>query len=214
MRRLDTCLASLDRGLRSIAGVVEAKRANPADAVAASSPAGDEPLDDAEQRHAAGLMRVNHCGEICAQALYEGQALTARSPAVRDALQAAAQEEADHLAWCRQRLDELHSQPSVLDAPFYAASFLLGAATGLLGDRPSLGFVAATEDGVRRHLDRHLARLPKGDAKSRAILEAMRRDEVRHGAQAERDGGAAYPRPVKAAMELASKAMTATTYRI
>ena len=214
MRPLDTCLASLDRGLRSIAGVVEAKRTNPADAVAPTATPGELPLDDAEQRHAAGLMRVNHCGEICAQALYEGQALTARSPAVRDALYAAAQEEADHLAWCRQRLDELHSQPSVLDAPFYAASFLLGAATGLLGDRLSLGFVAATEDGVRRHLDRHLERLPRSDAKSRAILEAMRRDEMRHGAQAERDGGAAYPRAVKAAMELASKAMTATTYRL
>lgn len=214
MTRLDMGLAALDRGLRSIAGVVEAKRPNPADGVVVASHAGDDPLDDDEQRHAAGLMRVNHCGEICAQALYEGQALTARSVTVRDALQAAAQEEADHLAWCRQRLDELHSRTSVLDAPFYAASFLLGAATGLLGDRLSLGFVAATEDGVRRHLDRHLERLPKGDAKSRAILEAMRRDEMRHGAQAERDGGAVYPRPVKAAMALASKAMTATTYRL
>ena len=213
MGALEDCLASLDRGLRSVAGVVEAKRENPANAVAATSRATGEPLDD-ERRHAAGLMRVNHCGEICAQALYEGQALTARSPAVRESLHAAARDEADHLAWCRQRLYELGSRTSVFDPAFYAASFLLGAATGLLGDRLSLGFVAATEDGVRRHLERHLERLPKDDAKSRAILEAMRADEMRHGAQAERDGGVAYPKAVKAAMELASKAMTTATYRL
>ena len=213
MGALEDCLASLDRGLRSVAGAVAAKRENPANAVAATSHATGELLDD-ERRHAAGLMRVNHCGEICAQALYEGQALTARSPAVRESLHAAARDEADHLAWCRQRLDELDSRTSVFDAAFYAASFLLGAATGLLGDRLSLGFVAATEDGVRRHLERHLERLPEGDAKSRAILEAMRADEMHHGAQAERDGGVAYPKAVKATMELASKVMTTATYRL
>ena len=207
MSVLDTCLATLERGLRSVAGGVEAKRANPADALEAT-------LNDSERRHAAGLMRVNHCGEICAQALYEGQALTARSNAVREALAAAAREEEDHLAWCRQRLDELGSRTSLLDPAFYAASYVLGAAAGLLGDRLSLGFVAATEDGVRRHLDRHLQSLPDGDAKSRAILEEMRADEVRHGADAVRAGGVAYPKPIKAAMAVAAKAMTTATYRL
>ena len=207
MSVLDTCLATLERGLRSVAGGVEAKRANPADAFEAT-------LNDSERRHAAGLMRVNHCGEICAQALYEGQALTARSNAVREALAAAAREEEDHLAWCRQRLDELGSRTSLLDPAFYAASYVLGAAAGLLGDRLSLGFVAATEDGVRRHLDRHLQSLPDGDAKSRAILEEMRADEVRHGADAVRAGGVAYPKPIKTAMAIAAKTMTTATYRL
>ena len=206
--RLDACLAVLDRGLRRIAGVPgTARRASPADALEAT-------LNDDERRRAAGLMRVNHCGEVCAQALYEGQALTARSAAVRAALAAAAQEEEDHLAWCRQRLDELGSRPSLLDPAFFAASLLLGTAAGLLGDRLSLGFVAATEDGVRRHLDRHLARLPEGDAKSRAILEAMRADEMRHGADAARAGGTDYSKAIKAAMALAAKAMTTTTYHL
>ena len=207
MSVLDTCLATLERGLRSVAGGVEAKRTNPADAFEAT-------LNDSERRHAAGLMRVNHCGEICAQALYEGQALTARSNAVREALAAAAHEEEDHLAWCRQRLDELDSRTSLLDPAFYAASYMLGAAAGLLGDRLSLGFVAATEDGVRRHLDRHLQSLPAHDAKSRAILEEMRADEVRHGADAVRAGGVAYPKPIKTAMAIAAKTMTTATYRL
>ena len=158
-------------------------------------------------------MRVNHCGEVCAQGLYEGQALTARREPVRLALAKAAREEQDHLAWCRQRLEELDERPSVLDGAFYVASFTLGAATGLLGDRLSLGFVEATEDQVRSHLDRHLRQLPSGDAKSRAILEAMRADEVRHGEDAVRAGGVYYPLAVKTAMSLASKVMTATTSR-
>ena len=207
MSVLDTCLATLQRGLRSVAGGIEAKRPSPADAFEAT-------LSDSERRHAAGLMRVNHCGEICAQALYEGQALTARSSAVRETLAAVAREEEDHLAWCRQRLDELDSRTSLLDPAFYAVSYVLGAAAGLLGDRLSLGFVAATEDGVRRHLDRHLQSLPEHDAKSRAILEEMRADEVRHGADAVRAGGVAYPKPIKAAMAVAAKAMTTATYRL
>ena len=159
-------------------------------------------------------MRVNHCGEVCAQGLYEGQALTARREEVRQALTQAAREEEDHLAWCRQRLTELDAQPSILDGAFYVASFALGAATGLLGDRLSLGFVEATEDQVRRHLDQHLEQLPKGDAKSRAILETMRADEVRHGADAVGSGGVRYPLVVKTAMGLAAKLMTATTARL
>lgn len=214
--RLDACLAVLDRGLRRIAGVEATapqrrgrppRRASPADEFEAT-------LSGSERRRAAGLMRVNHCGEVCAQALYEGQALTARSADVRAALAAAARDEEDHLAWCRQRLDELDSQPSLLDPAFDAASFLLGGAVGLLGDRLSLGFVAATEDGVRRHLDRHLERLPEGDAKSRAVLEAMRADEMRHGADAARAGGVPFPKVVKGVMALAAKAMTTTTYRL
>ncbi len=206
MSYLDNFLTALDRGLRSIAGVVEAKRPNPATEREAT-------LNDEERRRVASLMRVNHCGEICAQALYEGQALTARSPEVRESLAAAAREEEDHLAWCRQRLGELDSRTSILDPAFYVASYALGAATGLLGDRVSLGFIAATEDEVRRHLERHLERLPPTDDRSRAILEAMRSDEARHGENAARAGGHVFPAAVKGAMGLASKVMTAATYR-
>lgn len=207
MTLLDRCLSSLERGLRGVAGVAQAKRPTPGADL-------NVDLSDAERRRAAALMRVNHCGEICAQGLYEGQALTARRQQVRDALARAAREEEDHLAWCRQRLTELHAQPSVFDATFFAASFALGAATGLLGDRLSLGFVEATEDQVRRHLDRHLERLPGADAKSRAILEAMYTDEVRHGEDAARAGGVRYPLPIKAAMGLASTVMTAAASRL
>ena len=207
MELLDTCLTAVDRGLRSLAGTALAKRPNPA------TKQRDELLDDRQRRHAAALMRVNHCGEICAQALYEGQALTAQNDAVRQSLADAAHEEEDHLAWCRERLGELNSRPSRLDPAFYVASFLLGTTTGLLGDRVSLGFVAATEDQVRRHLERHIEALPAGDSKSRAILAAMRDDEVRHGQNAVRAGGAVYPRTVKNVMRWASKLMTATTYR-
>ena len=159
-------------------------------------------------------MRVNHCGEICAQALYEGQAATAREDTVRDSLTAAAQEEADHLTWCRERLTELNEHPSKLDPAFYYASYLLGTVAGLLGDRISLGLVAATEDEVRRHLERHLEALPPADTKSRAILDKMRNDEMQHERNAERAGALLYPKLVKRAMRLASKTMTATTYRI
>ena len=203
---LDACLTQLGRGLRSLAGGASAKRSTPS--------AEETSLTPHERRQAGALMRVNHCGEVCAQALYQGQALTARKPAQRTALTAAAAEEEDHLAWCRQRLAELDSAPSRLDPAFYIASFAVGAATGLLGDRLSLGFVAATEEEVQRHLDRHLARLPAGDGKSRAILAAMRDDEARHGQDAARAGGIPYPAAVKTAMRLASTLMTSTTYRI
>ncbi len=207
MTQLDSLLTALDRGLRSVTGVVEAKRPNPA-------ADRDAELNDQDRRHAAGLMRVNHCGEICAQALYEGQALTAREPEVREALAEAAQVEQDHLAWCRQRLEELDSQPSNLDPIFYVASYTLGAATGLLGDRVSLGFIAATEHEVRRHLDHHLERLPEGDHRSRAILTKMRDDETRHGENAIRSGGVTFPAAIRSAMSLASKLMTTVTYRV
>ena len=203
---VDDLIGVFDRGLRTLAGV--GTPASPAPDV----PEGD--LTDAERSHAAGLMRVNHTGEVCAQALYEGQALTARRDEVKDALEQAAAEEVDHLAWCRQRLDELDARPSVLDPLFYAASFLVGAAAGAMGDRVSLGFVEATEDQVVRHLDRHLADLPADDARSRAIVEEMRADEARHGVNALRAGGRTFPEGVKQAMTAVSRIMTETTYRI
>ena len=171
-------------------------------------------LDETERKHAAGLMRVNHAGEICAQALYEGQALTAKSDAARETLLNAAAEERDHLGWCRDRLQELDAQPSVLDPAFYGASYLIGAVTGLIGDKVSLGFVEATEDQVVAHLNRHMDSLPEADHKSRAIVEQMREDETRHGEAALAQGGEPFPEPVKQVMTLISKLMTETTYRV
>lgn len=207
MTFLDSFLTAVDRGLRSVAGVVNADRPNPAADL-------ESELTDPERRHAARLMRVNHCGEICAQALYEGQSLTARRAGTRESLAAAARQEQDHLAWCRERLAELDGRPSVLDGTFYVASYALGAFTGLLGDRVSLGFIEATEDQVKHHLDRHIEKLPAGDERSRAILTEMRADEMRHGEDAARSGGMAFPKAVRSAMGLISKAMTETTYRI
>jgi ubiquinone biosynthesis monooxygenase Coq7 len=205
---VDDLVIGLDRALRTLAVPPTAERPSPAAAVT------DAPLDEDEKRHAAGLMRVNHTGEICAQGLYEGQAMTARDPATRDALLHAAQEETDHLAWCEERLDELASAPSVLNPIFYVASYAMGAVTGLLGDRVSLGFVEATEDQVCKHLESHLDRLPPQDEKSRAIVDQMHADEARHGAAAIENGGAEFPRPVKSLMTLVSKVMTETTYRL
>lgn len=211
MNGIDALIGAFDRGLRALAGVEKAARPFPG----AELPEGDEDALSADERHhAAGLMRVNHVGEVCAQALYEGQAATARGAEVREALRQAAAEEVDHLAWCRARLDELDARPSVLAPLFYGASFAVGAVAGALGDRLSLGFVAATEDQVVRHLDRCLAALPEEDQRSRAVLEAMRVDEARHGTRALKQGGVEFPRAVREAMTLASRAMTATTYRI
>jgi ubiquinone biosynthesis monooxygenase Coq7 len=159
-------------------------------------------------------MRVNHTGEVCAQALYEGQAMVARDDRTRQALLAAAREENDHLAWCGERLGELGSGPSLLNPIFYAASYAMGAATGLFGDRVSLGFVEATEDQVCRHLESHLEALPEEDSRSRRIVEQMRSDEARHGENALEAGGMTFPPPVKTLMTLVSRVMTETTYRI
>ena len=205
---LDGLIAGFDRGLRTLAGVHQSSRPNPG---------GDIPeanLTDAEREHVAGLMRVNHTGEVCAQALYEGQALTARDASAKESLLAAASEEQDHLVWCRERLRELDARPSLLDPAFFAMSYAMGAAAGLLGDRISLGFVEATEDQVVRHLDEHLQTLPEQDAKSRMVLETMRADETRHGAEALAQGGAEFPQPVKRGMRALAKVMTATTYRV
>ncbi|WP_444815229.1 2-polyprenyl-3-methyl-6-methoxy-1,4-benzoquinone monooxygenase [Stutzerimonas frequens] len=174
----------------------------------------DSELTESETRHVAGLMRINHTGEVCAQALYQGQALTARLPQVRQAMEQAADEEIDHLAWCEQRIRQLGSHTSVLNPLFYGLSFGIGASAGLISDRISLGFVAATEDQVCKHLDEHLGQLPAGDDKSRAILEQMREDEAQHSTAAIDAGGLRFPAPIKFGMSLMSKVMTKATYRI
>lgn len=171
-------------------------------------------LDAQDARHVAGLMRINHTGEVCAQALYQGQALTAKLPDVRVAMERAADEEIDHLAWCEQRIRQLGSQPSVLNPLFYGLSFGLGAVAGLISDKVSLGFVAATEDQVVKHLDEHLQQLPPGDEKSRAILEQMRVDEQQHATSALEAGGLRFPAPLKFGMTLLSKVMTKSAYRL
>lgn len=181
------------------------------------SPAGDirdESLDAGERRHAAGLMRINHTGEVCAQALYQGQGMTAQLADVRTQMEQAAQEEIDHLAWCDARLVELDDRTSYLNPLFYAASFGLGAVAGAVGDRVSLGFVNATEEQVGKHLDDHLEKLPMGDRRSRAILEQMREDEAHHARWALEAGGTRFPGPVKFGMSLASKVMTKSVYRL
>ncbi|MES2819486.1 MAG: 2-polyprenyl-3-methyl-6-methoxy-1,4-benzoquinone monooxygenase [Pseudomonadota bacterium] len=171
-------------------------------------------LNPADTRHVAGLMRINHTGEVCAQALYQGQALTAKLPQVRAAMEHAADEEIDHLAWCEQRIHQLGSHTSVLNPLFYGLSFGVGAVAGLISDKVSLGFVAATEDQVGRHLDEHLNQLPAADEKTRAILEQMRRDEQQHAATALEAGGFRFPAPITFGMRLLSKVMTKSTYRI
>ena len=174
----------------------------------------DAPLSQDQTRHIAGLMRINHTGEVCAQALYQGQALTAKLPQVRKSMEHAAEEEVDHLAWCEQRIRQLGSRPSVLNPLFYGMSFGIGAAAGLVSDRVSLGFVAATEHQVCKHLDEHLQKLPAEDEKSRAILEQMRTDEAQHAESALDAGGFRFPAPLKFGMSVLAKVMTKTTYRI
>lgn len=171
-------------------------------------------MTEQEEKHVAGLMRINHTGEVCAQALYQGQALTAKLPEVREAMEKAAQEEIDHLAWCEERVRELGQRPSILNPLFYGLSFGMGAVAGVISDRLSLGFVAAVEDQVCQHLDEHLEQLPMADEKSRAILEQMRIDEEKHSTTAISAGGIRFPKPIKAGMTILSKVMTKTTYRI
>lgn len=182
--------------------------------VSPANPYIEPDLSEQESKHVAGLMRINHTGEVCAQALYQGQALTAKLPEVREAMEKAAEEEIDHLAWCEERVRELGGRPSVLNPLFYGLSFGMGATAGLISDRLSLGFVAAVEDQVCKHLDEHLGQLPIADEKSRAILEQMRVDEEKHSTTAIAAGGFKFPKPVKLGMTLLSKAMTKTTYYI
>jgi ubiquinone biosynthesis monooxygenase Coq7 len=208
---VDRFLSTLDQRLRDLT----ARSTSSAQGPSRASPAAghkEPPLSAREREHAGGLMRVNHTGEVCAQALYQGQALVARSEATREKLISAAQEEADHLAWCEARLNELETAPSRLNPLFYMASFALGAATALAGDRVSLGFVHATEERVASHLRAHLKALPGEDRKSQLILQQMLTDEERHGEEALSHGGQEFPRPVKDVMSLASNLMTRTTY--
>lgn len=206
---LDRVIIDLDRGLRALGGEHQA--------AGRGNPAGDLPeveLTEAQRRHAAGLMRVDHAGEVAAQALYHGQALTARTQRLRDAMEQAAREEGDHLRWCHKRLEELGEPASRLDPLWHLGSFVIGAAAGLTGDRWSLGFVVETERQVVRHLDGHLSSLPHDDQRSRAILEQMREDEGVHATTALESGAAELPGPIKRLMTLAARVMTETAYRI
>lgn len=207
---MDTLIHEFDVALRAIAGATRAGRDNPADRLTPDT----EPMSAEERRHVAGLMRINHVGEVCAQALYQAQKLTARSAPVRAQMDAAAREEEDHLAWCAERLRELGSRPSLLNPLWYAGAFAIGVVAGRAGDRVSLGFVAETERQVEHHLTGHLDRLPPADGRSRAILEQMRDDEIRHGDAARDAGSVPLPGPVRALMRAASKIMTTTAYRI
>jgi len=205
---LDAFIGRLDRALRAVTDVnISAQRPYPAGAAA------DEPGPGENPHESGALMRVNHAGEVAAQALYHGQAATARNPRLRAALEEAGAEEGDHLAWCRMRLSELEAHPSRLNFIWYAGSFLIGATAGLLGDRWSLGFLAETEHQVVAHLDRHLQRLPEQDARSRVIIQQMREDEHRHATAALAAGGAPLPNVVKRLMRAISGIMTHTAYR-
>jgi ubiquinone biosynthesis monooxygenase Coq7 len=207
----DRVLSELEHALRTSTGggVRAAARPNPAAALSKN-----ESLDDAAREEAARLMRVNHAGEIAAQALYQGQAFMARDPKVRDAMAKSSDEETDHLAWCEQRLKELDGSVSKLDPLWYVGSFAIGALAGLAGDAMSLGFVGETERQVVEHLQGHLQKLPEADTRSRAILTQMRDDEARHGAAAERAGGAPMPLAVRGIMRIMSKVMTGMAYWI
>ena len=205
---LDRLIGEFDRALRAVAGVHRAVRPSPSQGIQESD------LEEQERVHAAALMRVNHVGEVCAQALYQGQALTAREPGNRMALERAAREEEDHLAWSAERIRELGGRPSLLNPLWYAGSLAIGAVAGALGDRWSLAFLAETERQVEEHLSGHLKTLPAQDARTRAVVEAMRSDEAKHRATALGLGAADLPPPAKAAMRLASKVMTTVAYRL
>ena len=206
---IDRFIIGIDSALRMASGQTgEARRENPAESVP------EIIMDDEHRRHAAGLMRINHAGEVCAQALYAGQAVTARNPDVQEEMQKAANEEIDHLSWCKDRLDELESKPSLLDPFWYAGSFAIGAAAGLAGDSWSLGFLKETEKQVEAHLEGHLEKLPPEDARSRAILDQMKIDEAKHAQMAEDSGARDLPPPVRRLMKLTAAAMKAVAYRL
>ncbi len=206
MLNVDRFIIEFDKGLRSLFSQAHSARPHPDITVA------DTPLDEADKKHAIALMRVNHSGEICAQALYQGQALTARNPIVQQTLQQAAQEETEHLAWTARRVHELGGQTSLLNPLWYSGSLVMGALAGLLGDKWNLGFLAETERQVGQHLQDHLQRLPQQDEKSRAIVTQMYQDETGHAAKAVALGGAELPQAVQWAMQLNSKVMTGASY--
>jgi len=205
---IDRLIIGFDRALRTLCGPAVSLRPVPGENLPGIE------LNAAEKRHAAALMRVNHSGEVCAQALYQGQALTARGDAARDTLERAAAEETEHLAWTALRIDELGGRVSVLNPFFYAGSFAIGALSGLLGDKWNMGFLAETERQVEGHLDGHLEQLPARDEKSRAIVAQMKEDEARHANTALAHGAAELPEPVKQAMRISSRLMTVSTYRV
>jgi len=206
MLNMDRLIVEFDKGLRTLFSQAHSVRPHP------DAKLPEATMDEAGKKHAAALMRVNHSGEICAQALYQGQALTARDPAVQQSLQRAAQEETEHLAWTARRVHELGGHLSVLNPLWYTGSLAIGAVAGLLGDKWNLGFLAETERQVGQHLQSHLDRLPPQDEKSRAIVAQMYADEVGHAAMASSLGGAELPQPVQLAMKLNGKVMTGTSY--
>ncbi|BBP03129.1 2-nonaprenyl-3-methyl-6-methoxy-1,4-benzoquinol hydroxylase [Sulfuriferula plumbiphila] len=203
---LDKLIIEFDKGLRTLLAPAQSARPLPGGALS------EPELAAADKKHAAGLMRVNHVGEVCAQALYQGQALGARDPAARMALEHAAREETEHLAWCESRIHALGGRKSLLNPVWYASSLALGMAAGALGDKWSLGFLSETERQVEAHLGGHLDTLPEADTKSRAVVAQMQEDEARHAETAIAHGARELPAPVKAAMQLASKVMTKTAY--
>jgi ubiquinone biosynthesis monooxygenase Coq7 len=205
---LDKLISEADSVMKTVTS-----RGNHANRPSPSKDHLDPELSESQRRHVTGLMRVNHTGEVCAQALYQGQALTAKLPTVREDMQQAAQEEVDHLVWCEERLRELDSHTSYLNPAWYGMSFALGALAGAISDKVSLGFVAATEERVCGHLRDHLKQLPEEDRKSQLILQQMLEDEQRHGEKALEAGGTDFPKPVKDAMSFVSKLMTRTSYR-
>jgi ubiquinone biosynthesis monooxygenase Coq7 len=206
---MDRIIAGFDYALRTVnSEPTRAMRPNPAEGVPEAN------LSDSEKRHAAGLMRVNHAGEIAAQGLYQGHAAVAREPSIEAQMTQAAEEELDHLAWCESRLDELGERPSAFRPLWYAGSFAIGAASGILGDKWSLGFIEETERQVSEHLSGHLEGLPQADARSRAIVAQMRDEEEAHGANAHDAGAAPLPEPVRGLMKVVAGFMKATAYRL
>ncbi len=209
MTPIDRFIIEFDTALRSVVGGANAQRPTPG-----SESGTNTSLDSEQRKHAAGLMRVNHVGEVCAQALYQSQKLVARNSEIQEMLDHSGQEEMDHLAWCETRLKELGSHTSYLNPFWYAGSFAIGLVAGLAGDKWSLGFVAETEKQVENHLESHLKKLPEDDHRSRAIVDQMRIDEIEHGQAALHAGGANLPEPIQKIMQAMSKVMTATAYKV
>jgi 3-demethoxyubiquinol 3-hydroxylase len=207
---LDRLLVAADNVLRTLSGANHAGRPSPSHQLASDTAA----LSDTERRHASGLMRVNHVGEVCAQALYQAQALTTRDPTLKQHFERAAREETDHLAWTQQRLNELGASASLLNPLWYAGAFGIGLVAGRVGDATSLGFVVETERQVEQHLEGHLSALPAADQRSLAIVRQMKEDEARHALDAQQAGAAELPAPVRWAMRAAAKVMTTTAYRL
>ncbi len=209
MSPIDRLIIEFDTALRSVVGGANSQRPAPGSEFLSKTA-----LDAQERQHAAGLMRVNHVGEVCAQALYQSQKLVARNPQIQEMLSHSGQEEMDHLAWCETRLQELGSHTSYLNPFWYAGSFAIGLAAGLAGDKWSLGFVSETEKQVENHLESHLQKLPQEDHRSRAIVDQMRIDEIEHGKAAKDAGGVPLPEPIQKIMQMMSKIMTSTAYKI